>query len=138
MAVWDPHYYTLTYDCKHPSPPGSSLVWISSHLLQAWALTAVLSGESGSVHFLRNLGLVMNEDLYDTGSAVVGLYRLFTNFLNFPGESLGLGEIHWGGGGGGGVSLGSHVEKQFCRASVSVLKHFHSTVKDSSPVKKQS
>ena len=33
----------------------------------------------------------MNEDLYDTGSAVVGLYyRLFTNFL-FPGESPGLG-----------------------------------------------
>ena len=31
--------------------------------------------------------LVMNEDLYDTGSAVVGLYRLFTNFLN----SLGTG-----------------------------------------------
>ena len=29
----------------------------------------------------------MNEDLYDTGSAVVGLYRLFTNFLKFPGES---------------------------------------------------
>ena len=24
--------------------------------------------------------LVMSEDLYDTGSAVVGLYRLFTNF----------------------------------------------------------
>ena len=39
----------------------------------------------------------MNEDLYDTGSAVVGLYRLFTNFLKFPGEYLG----------GGGVSLGS-------------------------------
>ena len=33
----------------------------------------------------------MNEDLYDTGSAVVGLYRLFTNFLKFPGESPGLG-----------------------------------------------
>ena len=29
----------------------------------------------------------MNEDLYDTGSAVVGLYRLIT------------GWIHWGGGG---------------------------------------
>ncbi len=25
----------------------------------------------------------MNEDLYDTGSAVVGLYRLFTNFFKF-------------------------------------------------------
>ena len=33
----------------------------------------------------------MNEDLYDTGSAVVGLYRLFTNFLKFPGEFPGLG-----------------------------------------------
>ena len=28
----------------------------------------------------------MNEDLYDTGSAVVGLYKLFTNFLKFPGD----------------------------------------------------
>ena len=45
----------------------------------------------------------MNEDLYDTGSAVVGLYRLFTTFLKFPGESPGLG----GSTGGGGVSLGS-------------------------------
>ena len=39
----------------------------------------------------------MNEDLYDTGSAVFGLYRLFTNFLKFPGVSPG------GGGGGGGI-----------------------------------
>ena len=41
----------------------------------------------------------MNEDLYDTGSAVVGLYRRFTNFLKFSGywvDRLG------GGGGGGG------------------------------------
>ena len=30
----------------------------------------------------------MNEDLYDNGSAVVGLFRLFTNFLKFPGESV--------------------------------------------------
>ena len=36
----------------------------------------------------------MNEDLYDTGSAVVGLYRLFTNFLKCPGlgESIGGGK----------------------------------------------
>ena len=39
----------------------------------------------------------MNEDLYDTGSAVVCLYKLFTNFFKFPMESFG------GGGGGGGV-----------------------------------
>ena len=45
----------------------------------------------------------MNEDLYDNGSAVVGLFRLFTNFLKFPGESPGLG----GSIGGRGVSLGS-------------------------------
>ena len=45
----------------------------------------------------------MNEDLYDTRSAVVGLDRLFTNFLKFPGESPGLGgSIGEGGGGGGG------------------------------------
>ena len=49
----------------------------------------------------------MNEDLYDTGSAVVGLYRLFTNFLKFPGESPGLGGSIWGGGGGGELSSGS-------------------------------
>ena len=34
---------------------------------------------------------MMNEDLYDTLSAAVGLYRLFTNFLKFPVESPGLG-----------------------------------------------
>ena len=39
----------------------------------------------------------MNEDLYDTRSAVVGLYRLFTNFLKFPGESPGMGETIKGG-----------------------------------------
>ena len=44
--------------------------------------------------------LVMNEDLYDTGSAVVGLYRLFTNFLKFPGETPGLGGSIGRGGGG--------------------------------------
>ena len=44
----------------------------------------------------------MNDDLYDTGSAVVGL-RLFTNFLKFPGESPGLGGSIGGGEGGGGV-----------------------------------
>ena len=42
--------------------------------------------------------LVMNEDLYDTGSAVVGLYRLFTNFLKYPVESPGLGGSIGGGG----------------------------------------
>ena len=69
-------------------------------------LTAVVSGESGSVRFLRNLLismdylLVMNEDLYDTGSAVVGLYRLFiSNFLKYPGGSY---RIYSLGGGGGG------------------------------------
>ena len=36
----------------------------------------------------------MNEDLYDTGSAVVGLYRL-------PIFKIPCG-IHFGGGGGGG------------------------------------
>ena len=49
-------------------------------------------------------GRLMNEDLYDTGSAVVSLYRLFTNFLKFPGESPGLGGSIWKGG---EVSLGS-------------------------------
>ena len=44
---------------------------------------------------------MINEDLYDTGSAVVGLYRLFTNFMKFPGESPGLGDPL------GGMSLGS-------------------------------
>ena len=33
----------------------------------------------------------MSEDLYDIGNAVVGLYRLFTNFSKFPGKSPGLG-----------------------------------------------
>ena len=42
---------------------------------------------------------MLNENLYDTGSAVVGLYRLFTNFLKFPGESPGLGGSILGGGG---------------------------------------
>ena len=56
--------------------------------------------------FLKNSSdihgrLVMNEDLYDTGSAVVGLYRLFTNFLKFPWESPGLGLGGSIGGGGG-------------------------------------
>ena len=59
-------------------------------------LTAVVSGESGSVRFFKKSSdiqgwLVMNEGLYDTGSAVVGLYRLFTNFLKFPWESPGQG-----------------------------------------------
>ena len=47
----------------------------------------------------------MNEDLYDTGSVVGGLYRL-TNFLKFPEESPGLGGSIGGGGGGGGGVLG--------------------------------
>ena len=47
---------------------------------------------------------MINEDLYDTRSAVVGLYRLFTNFLKFPGESPRLGGSI---GGMVGVSLGS-------------------------------
>ena len=42
---------------------------------------------------------MINEDLYDTGSAVVGLYRLFTNFMKFHGESPGLGDPLGGGGG---------------------------------------
>ena len=38
---------------------------------------------------------------------MVGIYRLFTNFFKFPGESPELsGSI--GGRGEGGVSLGSH------------------------------
>ena len=40
----------------------------------------------------------MNDDLYDTGSAVVRLYRLFANLLKFP----------WLGGGGGGVCPWDH------------------------------
>ena len=53
----------------------------------------------------------MNEDLYDTGSAVVGLYRLFTNFLKFSGESPGLGGSIGGGGGGGEqyLKLGENI-----------------------------
>ena len=42
----------------------------------------------------------MNEYLYDTGNAVVGLYSLFTNFLKLPGESPGLGGSIGGKGGG--------------------------------------
>ena len=49
--------------------------------------------------------LVMNEDLYDTGSAVVGLYRLFINCLKFPGESPGLGGSIGEGGGGGVLGI---------------------------------
>ena len=41
----------------------------------------------------------MNEDLYDTGSAVVGLYRLFTNFFEIPWEIPRTGWILLGGGG---------------------------------------
>ena len=41
----------------------------------------------------------MNEDLYDTESAVVGLYRLFTKFFKFHGKSQGLGGSIGGGGG---------------------------------------
>ena len=40
----------------------------------------------------------MNEDLYDTGSAVIALYRLFTNFLEFSGDwvdPLGGGGNPW-------------------------------------------
>ena len=48
---------------------------------------------------------MINEGLYDTGSAVVGLYRLFTNFLKFPGDSQDW--VDPLGRGGGGVSLGS-------------------------------
>ena len=44
----------------------------------------------------------MSEDLYDIGSAVVGLYRLFTNFFEIPWGIPRTGWIHWGGGGGGG------------------------------------
>ena len=79
MAVWDSHYYTLTYHCQHPSPAGCSLVWISSRLLQAWNFTdssniwrvrqCTFLKKSSDIHGQ----LVMNEDLYDTGSAVVGL-----------------------------------------------------------------
>ena len=42
----------------------------------------------------------MNEDLYDTGSAVVGLYRRFTNFFEIPWGIHRTGWIDWGGGGG--------------------------------------
>ena len=50
----------------------------------------------------------MNEDLYDTGSAVIGLYRLFTNFLNSLGNPQDWVDPYGeGGGGGGGVSLGA-------------------------------
>ena len=34
----------------------------------------------------------MNEDLYDTGSAVVGLYRLCYQLYEIPWESPGLGD----------------------------------------------
>ena len=43
----------------------------------------------------------MSEDLYDIGSTVVGLYRLFTNFLKFPGKFPGQGRSIGEGGGGG-------------------------------------
>ena len=41
----------------------------------------------------------MNEDLYDTGSAVVDLYRLYQLF-EIPWGIPRTGWIHWGGGGG--------------------------------------
>ena len=37
---------------------------------------------------------------------MVGLYRLFTNFLKFNGETPGLGGSIGGGGGGGGMVRG--------------------------------
>ena len=113
MAVWDSYFYTVAYHCQHPSPPDSSLVWISSHLLQDGYFTDSTSiGRVRQCTFLKKSSdihgrLVMNVDLYDTGSAVVGLYRLFTNFLKFPGETPGLGgSIGGGGGGGGGLVRG--------------------------------
>ena len=44
--------------------------------------------------------LVMNEDLYDTGSAVVGLYRLFYQLFEIPWGIPRTGLIHLGVGGG--------------------------------------
>ena len=41
----------------------------------------------------------MNKDLYDTGSAVVGLYRLFTNFFKNSLENPQDWVDPWGGGG---------------------------------------
>ena len=112
MAVWDSHYYTLIYHCQHPSHPGCLLVWISVISCKPGYFTDSSSiGRVRQCTFLKISsdihGLGDNEDLYATGSAVVGLYRLFTNFLKFWGIPR-TGWIHWGGGGGGGgLSLGS-------------------------------
>ena len=51
----------------------------------------------------------MNEDLYDTGSAVVGLYRLYQLFEILWGISR-TRWMHWGGGGGGlYLKLGENI-----------------------------
>ena len=71
------------------SLPTSSPSWLfidvdieSSPASLGTLLTAVVSGESGSERFKESSDihgrLVMNEDLFDTGSAVVDLYRLPT------------------------------------------------------------
>ena len=59
---------------------------------------------------------MMNEDLYDTGSAVAGLYGLFTNFLKFPRESPDPQDCVdqcAGGGGGGGAHRTFHSYPSF-------------------------
>ena len=49
-------------------------------------LTAVVSGESGSVCFKKSSDihgrLLMNEDLYDTGSAVIDYHFLRTRWIH--------------------------------------------------------
>ena len=45
-------------------------------------------------------------DLYDTGSAVVGLYRLFQTFFNSLGNPQDWVDLLGGGGGGGGGRKG--------------------------------
>ena len=103
MAVCDSHYNTLTYHCQHPSPPDCSLVWISSPSLGT-LLTAVVS-RFGQCTFLKKSSdihgrLVINEDLYDTGSG--RLIQSIYQFFEIPWGIPRTGWIHWGGGGGGG------------------------------------
>ena len=46
----------------------------------------------------------MNEDLYDNGSAVVGLFRLIYQLFEIPWGIPRTGWIHWGEGGVLGIT----------------------------------
>ena len=63
----------------------------------------------------------MNEDLYDTGSAVVGLYRY--QLFEIPWGIPRTGWIHLGGGGGECLVLIKHSFKQCFKIPKSHYMH---------------